>query len=143
MVNLNLTFFIELGLFLLFLWGTSRFILRPALKVIDEREDRIQRDQDAAQARGRDADAMEAEYQRILSAARADAQRHFFETQSRAIEAGTARLNAARRALEDAVAETRAAGEAELSEQRRQLALAAPDVAEELMRRLELGSPGR
>ena len=38
MVTLNLTLLIEVGLFLIFLWGTARFILHPLLDSIDERE---------------------------------------------------------------------------------------------------------
>lgn len=45
MVIINFTLLVELGLFLVFLWGTAVFILRPVLRLLDEREDNIAREQ--------------------------------------------------------------------------------------------------
>lgn len=41
MVVINLTLFIQLGLFLVFLWITNRFFLRPILALMDERNRRL------------------------------------------------------------------------------------------------------
>ena len=50
MVTINATIIVELVLFLLFLWGTQRYILAPVLKNIDEREDSIEQDRAQAEA---------------------------------------------------------------------------------------------
>lgn len=45
MVTLNLTIFIELVLFLIFLWGAAVFIFRPTLRQLDEREEQIEKNE--------------------------------------------------------------------------------------------------
>ena len=50
MVSINLTLLVELGLFLLFLTVTNRFIFRPLLRIMDEREAAVTQDKQAAQS---------------------------------------------------------------------------------------------
>jgi len=73
MVTINLTLLIELGLFLVFLWGTSRFILRPVLAQIDAREESLADDQVKAQSDEIEATRLEQEYQKAITEARAEA----------------------------------------------------------------------
>ena len=55
MIALNFTLFVQLGLFLLFLYVTNTIIVRPLLKTVDARTAKLEGDQSAA-----DADAQEA-----------------------------------------------------------------------------------
>ena len=85
MVTLNLTLVIQVVLFLIFLWGTARFILRPILAGIDERENAIEVDHERAAADSTEAEALESQYAQALSAARLRADEAFrharYETQ--------------------------------------------------------------
>lgn len=67
MVSLNFTLVVELILFLLFLWGTNRFILRPTVKTIDEREELVQRNEELTAHDLADAEALEQQYAARLS----------------------------------------------------------------------------
>ena len=55
MIALNFTLFVQLCLFLLFLYVTNAIVVRPLLKTIDARNAKIEADQTAA-----DGDAQEA-----------------------------------------------------------------------------------
>ena len=61
MVIVNLTLFVELGLFLLFLWAMQRWVLMPLLAVMDERRAKMAGDADAADAAERRAKELENE----------------------------------------------------------------------------------
>lgn len=50
MIALNFTLFVQLGLFLLFLYVTNKIVLRPLLKTVDARTAKIEGDQAAATA---------------------------------------------------------------------------------------------
>ena len=73
MVTPNLTFFIEVSLFLLFLWGTARFILRPVLQGLDERAESIDRAREQTEENTNKAETLEADYLKKLSEIRGQA----------------------------------------------------------------------
>ena len=50
MVTINLTLFVQLGLFLIFMWGARKLIFDPILKVLDSREEKLEQDQANTQA---------------------------------------------------------------------------------------------
>lgn len=70
MVNINLTLVIQLALFLLFLWGTKKFIFKPILKVLDERDEKIYEDRDVARQDNKDASELEKSYRSELNSAK-------------------------------------------------------------------------
>ena len=142
MVSLNFTLVIELLLFVLFLFGTTRFILRPALKVIDERDERVDADESAAEKHNATATALEAKYQKALARARAEAEDAYRAGHMRLIDEQAARLTAAQRAVDDAVLATRAQGEADLEARRAELKQAAPAIAREMGARLGMKGTG-
>ena len=86
MVSLNGTLFIELALFLLFLWGTGRFILRPVLRSLDEREESIR--EAGAQAESNDEETMllEEDYEGTMGQVRSWVESEFREARK---ETGT------------------------------------------------------
>lgn len=69
MVALNLTFFVQLTAFLIFLWIMNRAVIRPILRTMDERARRIAADLDAAQQDGKDAQEFEARHIAALTSA--------------------------------------------------------------------------
>ena len=141
MVNINFTLVVELALFLIFLWGTARFILRPALETLDAREEKIEREHAESKTANREASALESKYARAITGAREEAEAAFREVHTRAVEAHTATMAEARRAVDERVLKTREQGSRALKEQRGELLKAAPALAEELRRNLGIGGP--
>jgi len=59
MIALNFTLFVQLGLFLLFLYVTNMIVVRPLLKTVDARNAKIEGDQAAAGADAQEAARVE------------------------------------------------------------------------------------
>ena len=70
MVELNITIVVELVLFLLFLWGTNKFIIGPMLNVMDERDAHVAQSEQMAEQDSQEAEALEAQYTAQIAAAR-------------------------------------------------------------------------
>ncbi|HOH51273.1 MAG TPA: hypothetical protein PLI98_11085, partial [Candidatus Hydrogenedentes bacterium] len=68
MLSLDFTLVVELLLFLLFLWGTNRAVLRPLLRTMDARQLRMEQDRADAEAAARRAAELDAVYDRRLAA---------------------------------------------------------------------------
>jgi len=62
MVTLNLTLFVQVVLFLGFLWLMNAHVLQPIIRLIDERAERIQRDKEMAEHLSAAAVQLEREY---------------------------------------------------------------------------------
>lgn len=139
MVSLNLTLFIQLGLFLIFLWGTHVFILKPVLRMRDERQKSVEDDFASAREANKKACEIEAEYSAEIASAR---------------RAVTTRIEEARRAAQSRriqkLAERRAAADQEVEAVRKDaLALAeqqrpaceqsVPELSRRMQERLGLG----
>lgn len=62
MVTLNLTLLVELGLFLLFMGAMHRLVVKPLLRVMDEREERIAADRSGARQQEEESARLEREY---------------------------------------------------------------------------------
>jgi F-type H+-transporting ATPase subunit b len=69
----NGTIIVELVIFVITLGLIAKFVLPPLQKVMDEREERIRNDQLASDAGSAEASQLDAERQRVLDAARAEA----------------------------------------------------------------------
>ena len=67
MVELNLTLLVELGLFLIFLWAMNAYVFRPLFKVMDARNDRIEKDKALAETGAEEAGSLEANYAREVA----------------------------------------------------------------------------
>ncbi len=60
MIALNFTLFVQLLLFLLFLFVTNKIVVRPILKTMDARSAKVEEDQAAAGADSKEAERVEA-----------------------------------------------------------------------------------
>ena len=139
MVIINFTLLVELGLFLIFLWGTAVFILRPVLRLLDEREDNIAREEhqagealeEEAQLRKQSADARNALRSRIEKAYR----RARFELR----EEHGAKLTEERRKSDAAIAEARDAALKQIEVERSSYAALSSELANSLFEHLRIG----
>ena len=138
MVVINLTFFIELALFLLFLWAVQVLVFRPLLRTMDAREDQIEGDQTEAKTTRKAAKTKEEEYEGELSAARRKGINHVAEVRREAVQQRATRIQEARQKLEAEVAEARQVAQSKLEAQRGQFddlsATLANEIAEKLAR---------
>ncbi len=70
MVSINLTLLIQLALFLVFLGVTNRYFLRPVLRAMDTREEKIVQDEKQAGELNEEAERLDIYFARELSSAR-------------------------------------------------------------------------
>lgn len=75
MIAINLTFFIEMALFLLFFLLARRWVFLPVIQMMDRRADMVRRDESAREAAQRDTERMAQEYRVKLTDADQDAAR--------------------------------------------------------------------
>lgn len=75
MIAINLTFFIEMALFLLFFLLARRWVFLPVIQMMDRRADTVRRDESAREAAHRDTERMAQEYRVKLTDADQDAAR--------------------------------------------------------------------
>lgn len=100
MVTINLTIFIQLGLFLLFVWLANALVFRPVLRLMDERENTVEADESAARGDRAKANELHARYLADLAAARRAASARY-EAALRTAQDKRSRALAARRAEAD------------------------------------------
>ena len=129
MVTINATLLIELVLFLLFLWGTQRFILTPALKNIDEREEGIEQDRVVSESNTTAAEALEQQYRHDIAVIRRDADEQIRVAQQKSQHDHAAFLMAERVKAEQALAETLAEAQRVVESQRDAILAEIPDLA--------------
>jgi F-type H+-transporting ATPase subunit b len=104
MVNINLTFFIQLVLFLVFLWGANRIALRPILRVLDKREDTIRDQEDTAEQEAEKAARLEAEYASAMQDTRREASVRQMQARRAAMDERATALTARHREADEAIA---------------------------------------
>jgi F-type H+-transporting ATPase subunit b len=134
------TFTLEIVNFLVLLWILTRFLYRPVLANIDARRAALQQQEDAVQARQRDADAAKARYDALVdewNGQREQARHQLDEELARQRAAG---MDAIRRELgaehEKAAARAAAAAAMREAEQARHAAETAYGQASAMLRRL-------
>jgi len=136
MVTLNITLLIELGLFLLFLWGTARFILRPVLRSLDERQTTLDAHQADAKRGEQEATALEAQYQEGLSDARGRADDAFQDARRETLKGHNDAVKNARVWADQTVAEAREKATAAAESQRETLLKSTPEIEQRIAKRL-------
>ena len=141
MVTPNLTFLIEVSLFLLFLWGTARFILRPVLQSLDEREARIEQARELAAEDTKETEALEREYLKKLSEIRGQADETYQEARRDTIKGHREAVASAHEWADQAVADVRQEATGLVEGQRAAIQDAVPDIAERIAERLRSGGP--
>ena len=142
MVTLNFTILVQLALFGLFVWVANRFILRPALRVLDKRAETMEEDRAAAQSDAAEAQALESRYTAEIAAARRAANVTIEQARRDAMDARNAALSERYRESDKAAAEAEAAANAAIDAQRDQFKDLADQIAGEISRHLKLGGPG-
>lgn len=143
MVVINFTLLVELGLFLIFLWGMAVFILRPVLRLLDERDDNIAHEQRQAD------EALEKEA--LLRKQSADARSAFrsrIENDYRRAQLGirenqNATLTEKRRKSDAAIAEARDAALKQIEDERPSYAALSSELADSLFEHLGMGQGPR
>lgn len=94
MVTINLTLLVETGLFLVFLWMMHRYVFRPILRTMDDREHRLETDQGEAQRLEAEARSLEREYRHKLAVVHREASHRILSVQRQAQEEHLARIDA-------------------------------------------------
>lgn len=143
MVTINGTIFVELVLFLIFLWGANRFAFRPAFKVMDERTAALERDQRVAEEGTRDAEASEGEYQEAMTGARRAANEGIRDVRKEGKSAYLKALAERKAQSDEAVARVRAIAMEEVERQRTHYNELAPELVQATQERLGLGGSSR
>jgi F-type H+-transporting ATPase subunit b len=92
MFDLNLTFFIFVGMFLVFMWALNQMVLKPVGKVLEERQAIIRGNTDAASSARTRANEVVTQYQARIHAANAEAQAVITETTTAAEKTRAAEL---------------------------------------------------
>ena len=141
MLSLDFTFFVELALFLLFLWGTNRAVLRPLLHNMDARQLRMEQDRADAATAARRAAELDAEYAQRLAAIHREAAGRVREERARTAAEQRARLDELRGLEEARVAAEAAAMDALTAREREAFPALVPGLAEEMA--LRIGPGGR
>ena len=138
MVTINFTLLVELVLFLLFLWGTARFIVPRVVDTLDERERSIQDAHAVSKTDTESAQQLEQQYKAELTAMRHAAEDEFRRERRAAMDTHDAQL-VARRAEDDfEVGRVRDAAMREFEKQRDASADAAQELGELVTRQLGL-----
>lgn len=68
MVTINLTLLIELMLFLTFMWAMGKYVFRPLLLIMDQREERLEEDREKKNIESGRAKELELEYTKEVGA---------------------------------------------------------------------------
>ena len=139
MVTINFTVVVELGLFLLFLWGTGRFVLRPLLKSVDEREAAVESDQQQAETDTIAAEKIEKQYASELVAARRGADERFREARTTTLRSQANIVTKRQHEGDGVVAATRAEADAQVDAERASFEQLAEDLAQTLSAKLGVG----
>lgn len=139
MLSLDFTLVVELLLFLLFLWGTNRAVLRPLLRTMDARQLRMEQDRADAEAAARRAAELDAVYDRRLAAIHREAAGRVREGRARAAAERRRRMEELHREAEARVAAEAAAMDALTAQGRARFPELVPGLAEEMARRVGPG----
>lgn len=129
MVSLNLTIFIELGLFLLFLWVVNRIIVRPVLQMLDERAERIAGDREATRKDREASEKLNAQYAGEIYAARRAAAQAVEEARRTATAARVEAITTRRHQSDTELAAVRQEALRQIDNQRTEMEAAARDLA--------------
>ncbi|MFP6581099.1 MAG: ATP synthase F0 subunit B [Candidatus Hydrogenedentota bacterium] len=140
MVTINLTLFVELGLFLVFLWGTQHFILAPVVKSLDEREESIESDRVHADDSNENSVALEKEYRHEIALIRRKSDEEIRAAHQKSQQEHAAFLIAERARSEEAVAEVREEALRMVDDQQSAMTAEIPALVKQIEAKLTSGS---
>ncbi|MCP4640340.1 MAG: hypothetical protein GY851_07910 [bacterium] len=139
MVALNITFFVELILFGIFLWVTNKIVLRPMLKTMDAREDAIRQNETSAESDAETAEQLKAKYTGEIAGARRSATSQIEAARLKALGERMAQLSARRTEAEETVGVVRTEATGKVDAESARCDELAPGLAEAMIDRLGLG----
>lgn len=139
MVSINFTLVVELLLFLLFLWGTNRFILRPTVKTIDERQELLEHNEELTARDLADAQALEERRTAELSRLYRQTEERVREARRAAMNARLDRIQREMKRADAEIAQFRAELRAQVEEQSSAARKLAPEVAEAIESHFDRG----
>lgn len=136
MIALNFTLVVQLGLFLLFLWGTNRFVFRPLLRTMDARNDKLEQDRVHAETDAQEAKRLETLYTDRLTTAHQVAAQRLNKARYDAYQENRAALEAAKRREEAEVGAYRDALDQQVGGERAKFAALLPGIIEAMDRQV-------
>ncbi len=139
MVSINATLVIELILFLIFLWGTKTFFLRPMLDTMDKRESRLQEDEECVERDTSDAEKMEDEYDHAIDRTQRKIHEKVEKERRSAIERQLNTLMEHRREGDKEVSQVRDAALKQVEDERQKFASLKPQIVSTIAKRLGIG----
>ncbi len=138
MVDLNFTIVVQLLMFLVFLWAMTRWVLRPLLAVMDDRDSGIDHEKEQTQADQETAEKLEMEYAAALAAAHKRAHQTLEEALRETQNSHIEKRNVVRREQQEEMEKAREEANAFLEKQRTKFSKLSEDVAHAMMQRLGL-----
>ena len=141
MVTINFTLVIELGLFLVFLWGAARFIVRPALRVTDAREEEIEKRKAEAEVDLDEAERIEERYAGQIADFRRASEDEFRAGRRTLLQEHAETLGKHRIESDAAIEAARLEALAQVDAARAEVADLAPELAQAIERQLGIGDP--
>lgn len=138
MVTINLTFFLVLAMFLAFLWAMHRFVFKPLLALMDQREQQMAEDRAVAREASAEAETIEDEYKRRLAAIHRESNLHITRARRAAQEQHQAQVDAFKKRADEELQELRKEIRSDVNSQREQFAGLAREIASAMAKKLEL-----
>lgn len=138
MVTINLTLFVLLAMFLAFLWAMHRFIFRPVLALMDQREQKMAEDRAVAREASADAERIEDEYKHRLAAIHREANVHITRARRAAQEQHQAQVDAFKKRADEELQVLRKEIRSDVNSQRDQFGPLAHEIANAMAKKLEL-----
>lgn len=139
MVTLNFTIVLEVGLFLLFLFGMARWVFRPALATLDAREALVERNRASAETALREAESLEDEYRQAVARMRHEADEAVRDARRKALDDLAAQMLEKQREADARIHAIREESARLRETQRADMERLAPELAEAIARQLGVG----
>lgn len=139
MVTINTTFFIELILFLIFLWGTKRFFLSTVLQSLDERQETIDRNLADTEADTLKAETLENDYRHEIAVIRKHADDEVRAAQQKSQQEHVQFLQEERTRAEERILEIRAEAQKQIDAQQNSIDAQVPDLVSRIITKLSAG----
>ena len=139
MVVLNLTLLVQAVLFLLFLFVMHLLVLRPTLRVLDTRQEKIEEDRRSAESDSASAGEMEAQHASALADVRRQAMTQVASARREAREKHMAVVGDHRKRADGDVAAANSVAMGKVESERASYATLTPTLADAISKRLGLG----
>lgn len=136
MLNPNSTMLVQMLLFGITVIIMNRLVFRPAMKILDEREDELKRHHDEQHEFEKQSKALKVEYEQKLHDVRAEASTLLNQHERKAKEVAAQAIQQRQDESKAVIAETRAAFAAEMADQKDVLDRQVPELAKNLASKL-------